>query len=193
MRAQNIHKIVPMGMTLDDQKVFDNSLNCSICQKGLRTDRVKDHCHFAGRFRGAALSKCNLDYTVNIFIPVFFHNISKYDCHLLIQELGKIPGEITVIPINKENYISVSKKIKSLSGNSFEIRFLDTYRFMPSSLDTLAPNLVADQLNTVKSFFSNDIEFCLMRKNGVFPYEYLDSDSRLEETSPPEGKHSIVI
>jgi len=76
---------------------------------------------------------------------------------LFIQELGKIPGKISVIPINKENYISVSKKIKSLSGNSFEIRFLDTYRFMPSSLDTLVSNLVDDQMNNVKSFFCNDI------------------------------------
>jgi len=73
-------------------------------------------------------------------IPVFFHNFSKHDCHLFSQELGKIPGEITVIPINKENHISVSKNIKSLSGTSFEISFLDTYRFMPSSLDTLASN-----------------------------------------------------
>jgi len=63
--------------------------------------------------------------------------------HLFVQELGKIPGEIFVIPINKESYISVSKK-KCLSGNSFEIRFLDTYRFMPSSLDTIASNLVDD-------------------------------------------------
>jgi len=80
----------------------------------------------------AAPSKCNLSYKVNKYIPEFFHNFSKYDRHLFIKELEKIPGEITVIPINKKNYISVSKK-KCFSRNSFEIRFLDTYRFMPSS------------------------------------------------------------
>jgi len=67
-----LHKIVPMGMTLDDQQIFDNLLNCSICQKGLGTDKVRDHCHFTGRFRGAAHSKCILDYKVKKFIPVFF-------------------------------------------------------------------------------------------------------------------------
>jgi len=72
-----------------------------------------------------------------------------------------------------------------LSGNSFEIRFLDTYRFMPSSLDTIASYLVDDQMNTAKLFFSNDIEFQLMRKMGIFPYEYLDSAGGLEETSLP--------
>jgi len=126
---------------MNDQQKFDNSLNCSICQKDLGTDRVRDHCHLTGRFRGAVHSKCNLYYKVNKFIPVFLYNFSKYDCHLFIQELGKIRGEISVIPINKENYISVSKKIKCLSEISFEIRFLDTYRFMPSSLDTLASYL----------------------------------------------------
>jgi len=45
---------------------------------------------------------------------------------------------------------------------------------VPSGLNNLAFNLVDDQLNTVKSFFSNDIEFRLMRKKSIFPYEYLD-------------------
>jgi len=63
-----LHKIVPMRLTLDDQQIFDNSLNCSICQKVLGTDRVRDHCHFTGCFRGAAHSKCNLDYKVNKFV-----------------------------------------------------------------------------------------------------------------------------
>jgi len=125
-----LHKIVPMTMTLDDQQIFCNSLNCSICQKVLGTDRIRDNCHFTGRFRGATHSKCNLDNKVNKFILVFFHNFSKYDCHLFIKELGKIPGEITVIPINKENYISVSKNITSLNGTSLEISFLDTYAYI---------------------------------------------------------------
>jgi len=52
-----LHEIVPMRMTLDDQQIFDNSLNCYICQKVLGTARIRDHCHFTGRFRGAAYSK----------------------------------------------------------------------------------------------------------------------------------------
>jgi len=100
-----LHKIVPVGMTLDD-----NSLNFSICQKVLGTDMVRDHCHFTGRFRGASHSKSNFVYKDNKFIPIFFHNFSKYDCHLFIHKLAKIPGEVSVTPINKENYISVSKK-----------------------------------------------------------------------------------
>jgi len=79
------------------------------------------------------------------------------------------------------------------SGNSFEIGFLDTYRFMPSSLDTLAPNLVDDQMNTVKSFFSNDVEFQLMRKKGIFPYAYLFPLVDSRKLPSHQGKHSIII
>jgi len=60
-----LHKIVPIRMTLEDQQIFDNSLNCSLCQKVLATDRVRDHCHFTGRFRRATHSKCNFDHKVN--------------------------------------------------------------------------------------------------------------------------------
>jgi len=50
-----------MRMTLDGKQIFHNSLNCYICQKGLGTDRVRDHCHFTGRFTGAvALEVCEI-------------------------------------------------------------------------------------------------------------------------------------
>jgi len=66
------HKIVPIGMIWDIQQIFDNPLNFSICQKILGADRVIDNCHLTGRFRGAAQSKCNLDYRVNKLLPAFF-------------------------------------------------------------------------------------------------------------------------
>jgi len=49
----------------------------------LGEDKVRDHCHLTGKFRGAAHNECNLQYRVPRFIPVFFHNVSRYDAHLL--------------------------------------------------------------------------------------------------------------
>ena len=49
--------------------------------------KVRDHCHFTGKFRGAAHSICNLHYKVPQEIPVKFHNGSKYDCQFIIKEL----------------------------------------------------------------------------------------------------------
>jgi len=103
---------------------------------------------------------------------------------LFIQDLGNIPFEISVIPIKKENYISVSKQIKCLSGNSFVI---------PSSLGTLASNLVDDQLNTVNHFSVINLNFDLCERKIYFPMNiYIPLiDSR--NLPFPQGKNSIVI
>ena len=85
---------------------------CHICEKELGEDRVIDHCHLTGKFRGAAHTKCNLNYWIPNFIPVFFHNLSGYDSHLFIKKLKTNNGDdITCIPKTEENYISFSKKI----------------------------------------------------------------------------------
>ena len=51
--------------------------------------KVRDHCHYAGEFRGAAHSICNLRYKVQREIPVKIHNGSKYDYHFIIKELAE--------------------------------------------------------------------------------------------------------
>ena len=81
-----------------------------------------------------------------------FHNLSGYDDHLFIKELGKKFNKngIRVIAENKEKYISFNVKINvKLAGVSNEdgkevrkniqLRFID--RFMASSLDKLSNNL----------------------------------------------------
>ena len=49
-----------------------NTLNYKNCRK------VKDHCHYTGKYRGAAHSVCNLIYNIPKEIPVIFHNRSNY-------------------------------------------------------------------------------------------------------------------
>ena len=63
-------------------------------------EKVRDHCHYTRKFRGAAHSICNLNYKVTQEIPVKTHNGSKYDCHFLIKEEFK--GEFECLG---ENYI----------------------------------------------------------------------------------------
>ena len=61
--------------------------------------KVRDHDHYTGKFRGAAHSICNLRYSVQRDIPVFFHNATKYDFNLIINELPKeFRSEFTVFP-----------------------------------------------------------------------------------------------
>ena len=72
---------------------YKQSKKCYICGgefllKDKNLKKVTDHCHISGKNRGAALSMCNLRYQLPTFIPVFFHNLSGYDSHLFIKNLG---------------------------------------------------------------------------------------------------------
>ena len=101
---------------------FNEETECWICkgefddtpnENGYKKNKkVRDHCHFTGRYRGAAHSLCNLNYKKPNFIPVVFHNLSGYDSHLFIKNLGFTEGDIDCIPNNEEKYISFSKEIE---------------------------------------------------------------------------------
>ena len=70
-------------------------------------DRVRDHCHHTGKYRGAAHSKCNVQYRKIKDIPVFFHNLGGYNRHLIFQNLGKIE-EPEVIAKTMEKFVTFS-------------------------------------------------------------------------------------
>ena len=146
-----------MIMRMHDKLVYDNSTLCHICNEELGKNRVRDHCHLTGKFRGAAHEACNLNYRVPKFFPVVFHNLSGYDSHLLIKTLWNGEEDIFCIPNNEENYISFTKqvivdKFVNKEGKEVnvkrELRLIDSLRFMASSLDKLCSNLKIDQLLT---------------------------------------------
>ena len=108
-----------------------------------------------GKYRGPAHSICNLRYKIPYYIPIVFHNLSGYDTHLFIKEVGKKfdTGKIGVIAENKEEYVSftVDVVVDSYTDDSGEVkekkiqvRFNDSMRFMASRLDSLTNDLVAN-------------------------------------------------
>ncbi|KAL4083783.1 hypothetical protein QTP88_029099 [Uroleucon formosanum] len=105
------------------------------------------------------------------FVPIFFHNLT-YDSHFIIRELGCNDKDIHVIPNSSEKYISLSKEI----APKFNIKFVDTNRFMAEKLSKLAKNVSEVKLKfreTMKVFSINVVD--LVTRKGVFPYEYIDS------------------
>ena len=101
-----------MIFTEEDKKRFNKETECWICKEPLNNDKVRDHCHYTGSYRGPAHNKCNLKFRKPKFIPVVFHNLSNYDSHLFIRNLGFTSGNIDCIPNNEEKYISFTKSIK---------------------------------------------------------------------------------
>jgi len=179
-----------MKISVSEQESFELTKICHICEKELGNDKVRDHCHLTGDYRGAAHSNCNLNYKIPKFYPVFIHNLSGYDAHLFIKNLG---GELSCIPNTEEKYISFSKKLlvdeftnkedKNVKV-SREIRFLDSYKFMSSSLASLVTNLKRDDFKHLQKHYSKN-QFNLLLRKGVFPYDYFNSVNVLNETSLP--------
>ena len=120
-----------------------------------------------------------------------FHNLSGYDSHLFIKNLGFSEGNIDCIPNNEERYISFTKEIQVGSYTNKEgetkplhhrVRFIDSFKFMAASLDSLVDKLPEDDFNNVKRYYAED---SLLTRKGVYPYEYMDSLEKLKETKLP--------
>ena len=186
-----------MVFTEEDKKQFNKSKICWICDEPLKDDKVRDHCHYTGRYRGPAHNSCNLKYRKPKFIPVFFHNLSGYDSHLFIKKLGTPNENMDCIPNNEEKYISFSKNIKvgeykdkttgEVRDKTFKIRFLDSFKFLPISLGALVNNLPKDAFNNLERYYTTE-EAKLIKRKGVYPYEYMNTEERFNETKLPPKK-----
>ena len=126
--------------------------NCHICLRPFKPNdrKVRDHCLYTGCYRGAAHSICNLQYKIPSYIPIVFHNLAGYDTHMFICELSKNGSHMEVIAKNTEDYISFLLKIEVGSHTNkdglerpieIDLRFIDSFKFMSSSLDSLVNNL----------------------------------------------------
>ena len=118
-------------MTEQNIKDYKNATHCWICGHEITENKVRDHCHFTGEYRGAAHKSCNLKLKIKpgkTKIPVVIHNLRGYDSQLIMQRIHKAKGNITCISNNAEKYISFSVA---------QLKFLDSFQFMASSLERL--------------------------------------------------------
>ena len=124
------------------QQHYSHANQCYICKRSFNpfdgdnnNRKVRDHCHLTGDFRCAAHSMCNLNLRIDpekVRIPVVSHNLKGYDSHIILENIKKHYGNVEVIPNNTEKYTSFS-----FGGATF----IDSFQFMPASLDNLAKNL----------------------------------------------------
>ena len=173
----------PMIFNANNQIDFNNATKCFICGKDFLVGdtKVRDHCHFTGRYRGCAHQDCNLQFSMRYYkIPVFLHNLKNYDAHLIIERADEMAknSKIDVIAQNSEKFITFG--FRNLS-------FKDSFSFLSSSLDKLVklskyeneeirPNWEHNfKFSKRNNYVSNNTDLDLLTEKGVYPYDYFGS------------------
>ena len=163
MKIINYEKKEMIPLTKEENKSYKEQKICHICEGKFCMDKddenyknrkkVKDHCHYTGKFRGAAHSKCILIYKVPKNIPLIIHNAIYYT-HFIINHLAEeLKGGLDHIGENMEKYITFSVPIKKKCDDNktitHKLRFIDSFRFMNFSLSDLVNNLSGRIFNSI--------------------------------------------
>jgi len=201
----------PLILTAENERDFQNSTSCYICgekysdknnfiiHKGKKikiiNHPVRDHCHITGKYRGSAHNNCNLQLRLDpekLKIPVIFHNLKGYDSHFIMQKIGKMIEEkrVSKTTYHQNKWGEIEKREKkidiSVIANNFE-----KYVFFLSGLDRLSSNLPNDRFIYTDSESEGDL--VVLKKKGVYPYDYMDSFQRFEETELPPRKEFYSV
>ena len=125
-------------MSEKEEEQFQSSKICCICEKLIDDDdeKVRDHFHVTGRFRGASHWSCNINLQLTKKVPVIFHNLRGYGSHLIFDKLKKFDVKIGLIPNRLEKYITYF--------SDKNLVYIDSIQFMNSSLEKLVKNLTND-------------------------------------------------
>jgi hypothetical protein len=182
------------NLTVKEEIRFNEESKCHFCKLEF-TDKdikVRDHCHINGRFRGAAHQSCNSRVRTSLSIKVTFHNGSNYDFKMIVKKLYKVAKEIKAIPFTDEKFLTFTIKIPE---TRIKFTFIDSYRFLGASLDNLTNNFKDNEsfkhtINHLKNKYpqlnKDDLNFII--RKGVFPYEYLDTFDKLNDTKLPNKR-----
>ena len=141
-------------MTKQEEQVFKIKNICRFCETNLESDKVRDHCHLTGEYRGRARIKRNmiLIQKHSKFVPILFHNFSDYDGHLFFEKLDDKKHDIIkldIIPKTNKEYISVTFGC---------IRFIDSFPFLSGSLDSLVKTLLDNSHKTLKILKEENVD-----------------------------------
>ena len=166
----NFEKKKMLTLTKEELKPHQDAKVCYICGKRFpekfannkNYQKIRDRCHYTGKYRGTVHRVCSLKFNVPNEICMVFKNGSNRDYHYIIKELAnKFEGQFECLGENTEKYktfsVPVEKEVANIDkdGNenvvtiSYKIKFIDSARFMASSLSNLADNL-AEGIHKIK-------------------------------------------
>ena len=166
-------------LTKEEEDNYNKENICHICKKEFNNDKVRDHCHFTGKYRRVAHNTCNLRYKIPKNIPVIFHNGSTYDYHFIIKDFAcEFDGKFECLGENTEKYITFSVPIKKRIENknidiSYKIKFIDNFRFMATSLSKLVDNF-SDNIHNDKCVKCKSNLCFVNAVNEILTFECID-------------------
>ena len=96
-------------MSEEEEHLFQQSNGWWVCKNLIDNDeeKLRDHCHVTGKFRGEAHGSCNINLQLTKKSSEIFHNLRGYDSHLIFSELDKCDVKISVIPNGLEKYMAL--------------------------------------------------------------------------------------
>ena len=157
--------------TSEEEKEWEKETKCFACggefvPSDKKLIKVFDHCHYSGKYRSAMHSVCNFQCKDRRTFPIFFHNFSGYDSHLIIKELNAFDdGEISLLNRNEEKCISVKKSFHTANITNcwghpvkefVHFEFKDSFLFMSSSLEVLSKSLVEEDFTSLRERFGEN-------------------------------------
>ena len=137
-------------------------MECYICRKNLQQklakdknhEKVRDHCHFTGKYRGGTETIWNLRFMCPTELLYFFHNGLNYYYYFIKEETAnKFKDQFKCLAENTEKYKIFSFPIKketrkadkdcnkNIITTSYKVQVIDSARFMASSLSNPVDNL----------------------------------------------------
>ena len=198
IEKMNVNK--PMEITYEPELECRKATHCSICNKKFQPDdeKVRDHCHFTGKYRGAAHVKCNLGYSSFLNSQYFFHSLKNYDAHLVIATANELNIElnehkrIDIIAQNSEKFITFSFGA---------CQFKDSLAFLSASLDKLVRLNKYEGNEQVKEwenhfrytktnpYIKSKTDLNLLTDKGIYPYDYMNSFDKFDEEQLSSKEH----
>ena len=113
MKIIDYEKKEMIPLTNEETEFYEKQKFCNICKKefstGKKYHKIRDHCHYTGKFRGATHNNCNLRYRIPKEIPFVFRNCSIYDYRFIMKQLTiEFKGKFECSVENTEKYITFS-------------------------------------------------------------------------------------
>ena len=173
-------KMIPLTT---EEKIYHNEQEiCYICKKEFDTSdkknyKVRDHCHYTGKYRGAAHKMCNLRYKIPKEIPVVFHNGSTYDYHFIIKELVKeFDGNFECLSERiHNNKCADCKSCLDYIKTKNEKLILKCFNCEQYYKKNFNKELIK-RFKSAYEFCNKDLnKFILLLRKGVYLYEYMDN------------------